>query len=120
VPEPTALTAGAIAAAVSAATMAAFGVDYYSLLYGLVGALLALPHTETMGRARAMLFVVLSTLAGAVIGNAVVSWQQSTSKGFLFLCCLAGGIVAPAAAGLLLKNLQRVVDAAVKRIGGRS
>lgn len=118
-PEPTALTAGAIAAAFSAATMAFFGVDYYSLLYGLVGALLALPHAEAMGRARAVLFVVLSTLAGAALGNALATWQQNTSKGFLFFSCLAGGIVAQAGASLLLRNLQRLVDAAVKRIQGR-
>jgi uncharacterized membrane protein len=119
VPEPTALTLSAVAAALSGAAMALFGVDYYALLYGLVGALLALPHAEAMGRARAVLFVVLSTLAGAAIGTAAALWMQSASKGLLFVCCLGGGIVSQAAASLLLKNLQRLVDAAVKRIGGR-
>jgi hypothetical protein len=121
VPEPTAVTAGAVAAAMSAASLALFGVDYYSLLYGLVGALLALPHVEQMGRGRAVLFVVLSTLAGAAMGNGLTAYLDSKSRPLLIAGCLAGGILAQAFAGLLLKNAPRLVEAALKRIqGGRN
>jgi predicted aconitase with swiveling domain len=120
VPEPTTLTAGAIAAAVSAATMAFFGVDYYSLLYGLVGALLALPHVEQMGRGRAVAFVVLSTLAGAVIGNGFAAYVDSKSRPVLIMGCLVGGLVAQALAGQVLQRVPRLVDALIKRVMGRS
>lgn len=115
-PEPTTFTAGAITAAISAATMAFFGVDYYSLLYGVIGALLALPHVEQMGRVRAMVFVILSTLAGAVIGNGFVLWIDTKSRGALFLSCLVGGLAAQAMAGQLLKSVPRLAEALVKRV----
>lgn len=113
------LSFGAIAAAMSAVSLALFGVDYYSLLYGLVGALLALPHVEQMGRWRAVLFVVLSTLAGAVIGNGIVAYFATQSRPLLIAGCLAGGIVAQTLAAALLKNVPRLFEAGIERVFGK-
>jgi uncharacterized protein YneF (UPF0154 family) len=119
VPIDSTLSFGAVAAAMSAISLALFGVDYYSLLYGLVGALLALPHVEQMGRWRAVLFVVLSTLAGAVIGNGILAYFASSNRALLIAGCLAGGIVAQALAAALLKNVPRLFDAAIARMFGK-
>lgn len=114
--EPTTVTAGALAAAASAVTLALFGVDYYSLLYGFVGAALALSQAEAMGRSRAILYVSLSTLVGAVIGNVFVDWIDHKSRFYLIGSCLVGGIVAQALVAVLIKHAPALAEAAVTRL----
>jgi hypothetical protein len=111
--------AAAVAAALSTASLALFGVDYYSLLYALVGALLALPHAEQMGRTRAIVYVMLSVLAGAAIGNCAVLYLHLTSRPMLILACLGGGLLAQALAAFILKNAGAILEAFISRWRGK-
>jgi hypothetical protein len=110
--EPTTQTATALAASLSGITLALLGVDYYSLLYAFVGALFALYEAERMGRGKAVLFAVLSTLAGAVMGSLlpqlVGSWAGAQiSPGAARLLLMAGSIVCGFGMQSILARLLR-------------
>jgi len=119
--EPTTTTAAAWAAALSSVTLAAFGMDYYSLLYGLVGAMMAMHSAEAMPRLRAVLFVVLCTLVGAALGNAAIALggmvfgvqalQPGATRALLILGCVVGGYGAQAILARLLGRALERVDA---------
>lgn len=111
--EPTTAIIAAWAAILSGVTMAVFGVDYYSLLYGMVGAMLALHQAETMPRLRAVLFVLLSTLVGSALGNAALNFFGASNKGMLFVGCIVGG----AGAQIFINGLLK---AALARIGANA
>lgn len=113
--EPAAnLSPGAIAAMVSTVTMAFLGVDHYSLLWGLVGALLALYQAEKMGRTRALIYVMLSTLVGAAVGNGAIASISSTSKPLLIVASLVSGFGAQLVVTALLRAGLKRID----RLGG--
>lgn len=95
-PEPTATVAASMAAAASGVTLALLGVDYHSLLYGLIGALIAVGQTEHTSRWRAVVSVILSTIAGAVIGSVFVEIAGIKGKSSLLLGCIVGGAGAQA------------------------
>ncbi|HSW19541.1 MAG TPA: hypothetical protein VLJ86_20140 [Ramlibacter sp.] len=114
--EPASATMAAGAAALSAVTLALFGVDYYSLLYALVGALMALGRAEQMGRARAIVYVLLSTLSGAVIGNVVTDYFQLRSRIVLIALCLVGGLVAQAVASVIFRAAPGLTNTAVRAL----
>lgn len=118
IPETSAATA-ALMAAVSAATMAVFGVDYYSLLWALVGAMLAVTLSEKMSRGRAIVYVLLSMLVGAVLGNVVGLRFEHAPKVLLNALCALGGITAQGIASALLAAAPRVTDAIVRKIEAR-
>lgn len=118
-PEPIAPTVASLAAAASTIALALFGVDYYSLLYALVGAFFALGHAEQMGRMRAVVYVTLSTLAGAVIGTAVNEYLGLKSRILLIGLCLVGGIVAQALAGALVRAAPGLARKAIKGAADR-
>ena len=94
--EPTMTLAPVLAASASTITLALIGVDHYSLVWGLVGALLALYQAETMGRIKSVTFVALSTLIGAALGTAAQEWWGGTSRPLLILASLTGGFGAQA------------------------
>lgn len=103
-------------AGASAVTMALFGVDHYAMLYGFVGAIMALPVSDQrLGVRRAVLSVVLSTLAGAAIGVAATELFESASRGALFVSAAVGG----AGAQSIIAALLRAAIARIERIGGR-
>lgn len=110
------LPAAAITAAISAVTLALFGVDYYSMLWGFVGSLVALTQTSPMSRARAIFFVSLSTFVGAAIGNAAIDFANSTSRPMLLLGCLVGG----AGSQLLINTMISALAERIKKIGGQA
>lgn len=114
--EPTTTAAASLAAAMSGITIALLGVDYYSLLYGMVGAFLALGSAESMGRGRAILYVILSTLVGSAIGNAslIVFPVGSQTRAVLILGCLVGGAGAQLLVAALLKAALKRID----KLGG--
>lgn len=104
----------ALAATLSTISLALFGVDYYSMLGGFLGALLALPQAESMGRFKALLFVALSTLVGAVIGNVLVVLAGSTARPLLILGCIVGG----AGAQLLVATVIKALTTRIEKLGG--
>lgn len=113
-PEPTSTSAAAIAATASGVTMALFGVDYYSLLYGLVGAMVAVVNTAQMPWLKAVVFVVLSTLVGSVLGNAAAVTLGATNHIMLSLGCIIGG----AGAFGLVAALLKIATGKINGIGG--
>ncbi|WP_017756862.1 putative holin [Pseudacidovorax intermedius] len=89
-PEPTSNVVACIAASASTLAMAMPGVDYYALIWGLIGALLALYQAERMGRIRSLVFVALSTLVGAACGTAATEFIGSSRPVLIVLSLIAG------------------------------
>lgn len=126
-PEPTSTTsaaAGMIAGNASTITLALLGVDYYSLIWSMVGTLLALYQAEKMGRWRSIFFVVLSTLIGAALGTlgaAVVAYFVADDK----IIAAAGrpllmgaSLLAGFGAQLIVTALLRAGLSRIDRLGG--
>lgn len=114
-PEPTTTAVASIAAAISGVTMALLGVDYHSLLYGLVGSLIAIGQSEHTSRWKAVVGVVLSTITGSVLGTAAVELFNLTGKTSLLLGCIVGGAGAQA----LVLGLVNIASSQIERIGGK-
>ncbi len=111
--EPTTVAAGAIATA-STVTLAILGVDYYSLIWAMVGTLLALYQAERMGRVRSVIYVTLSTLVGAAVGTGTMSFFTSESRGMLIVVSCVSGFGAQVIVTALLKaGVHRI-----KKLGG--
>lgn len=108
-------TVTGLAAALTALSLALFGVDHYSLLYAMVGAFFALSHSGSMGRWRSISYVILSTLAGAVIGNAVNDYTGNTHRIMLVLFCLGGGLTAHILAALVMEYAPKFFEGLLKR-----
>lgn len=113
--EPTSMTAASVAATLSGITLAMLGVDYYALLGGLVGAMLAMGQAAPMTRARAVLYVVLSAIAGAMLGHGAVTLAGNTARPMLIICSLVAGAGAQALiAALIGAAIERI-----KKAGGQ-
>lgn len=116
--EPTSTaTASALAASISGLTLALLGVDYYALMWALVGALVAVTQAASMGRQRAFLFVVLSTMAGAALGGGVHDLMGGSGRPVLVLASLVGGFGAQALLGRAVAAVMRRID---RDVGGSS
>lgn len=110
----------ALVATLSAALLAIFGVDYYSLLGGLVGAMLSLGGAARMSRGNSIVFVLLSTFVGAVLGNVVATRLDQPPRAVLILLCIGGGILAQALASALVAAGPRLADRALKWLERRA
>jgi urea transporter len=113
--EPATTTAASVAAAVSGITMALLGVDYHAVLYGFVGALIAVSQSQHTSRWRAVVSVVLSTVTGAVLGTAVVHALGLDGRASVLLGCIVGGAGAQA----LVLGLVRAAESRVSRMGDK-
>jgi hypothetical protein len=99
----TSTAAAGLAAAISGITLALFGVDYYSLVGGCLGASFAVSlASTTMGWFKALSSVLFTALIGAILGSALVSLFGNTQRTVLVALCIVG------AAGA-----QRLVAAAI-------
>lgn len=107
--DPLTQTMTALAASVSAVTMALLGVDHLSIIYGLVGALFAMFEAERMGRWRAIFYVVLSTVAGAAMGNSLAGLVTG-DRFVLFVGCIVCGFGTHAILSRLLRRGLRIID----------
>lgn len=112
--EPT-FVVNAIAAGASTVTMALLGVDHYALVWGMVGALLAVYQAENLGRARSVIFVTLSTLVGAACGTGALSAISSDSRPLLIVFSLVAGFGAQVIVTRLLRAFLHRID----RLGGQ-
>ena len=92
----------------SSYTMVLFGVDYYALVYALIGTMLLLSKLPKTTRLRAIGYVALSTISGAAAGNLTVEYFDTVSKFALFVACMVCG----GGAHLLLST---AIDALVNR-----
>ena len=72
--EPTTSAAAAgIAASISGVTLALIGVDLHALLWSLVGALFVMGEAPSMGRVRAVFYIVLTMLVGAALAHGLMA-----------------------------------------------
>ena len=114
---PTEPTTGAhaIALTVSTASIALLGVDHYSLIWGMVGALTALfVKEDSMGRVRSVIYIALSMLVGAAVGTGVLSFFNSESRGMLIVASLIAGFGAQK----IVTALLSAGIARIEKIGG--
>jgi hypothetical protein len=118
IPETSAAT-GALVAALSSMLLAIFGVDYYSMLWALIGAMIAVTLVEKMSRGRAIIYVLLSMMAGAILGNVVGLQFAHAPKMLLNGLCLVGGLASQAVAAGLLAAAPRLTDAIAREIERR-
>lgn len=93
----------AIVAGVSQLLLTLFGVDYYAMLWAFIGSLLAITQTLAMTRTRAIIYVLLSTLIGAVLGSAAVAFLGTGNRAFLAVLSCVGGVGHQTLIALLLK-----------------
>jgi VanZ family protein len=108
--EPT--TAATLAAAASGITLALLGVDYYSLLGGLLGAMLAVSQTDaTTTRWKSIGSVVLTCLIGSILGSAAVALLGGhTSRAVLVAVSLVCAAGAQRLVARLLALLETKID----------
>lgn len=108
-------TAAKTAAGVSSLTLALLGVSHYALIWGFVGALVALfQHRERMGAFRAITFVMLSTLSGAAMATWGITYLDTGTRPVLIGMSLVAGFGAQ----LLLTALIRNAIHRINQLGG--
>ena len=118
--EPTTTIASSVAA-VSMMTTALFGFDYHSMVWGLLGALIAARQGPSSEWLRAMAAALLSMLVGAAFGEAAIAglaliFPGGNVKPILFFACIIGGY---GGATLVIRCLDAVF-ARVKVLGDKS
>lgn len=106
--EPTSAAAAGIAASISGVTLALIGVEWYALLWSLIGALFVMGEAPSMGRARAVLYVVLTMLIGAALAHGLMAVAGLQNRAMLIGLSVVFGAGA-----------QRVVSALIKAAEGR-
>jgi len=110
----TTTTTGLVAwfSSLSAVTLALVGVDYYALVWGLVGAMFARGHADEMkSRWRAVFYIVLSTCVGAAIGTGMQALLAEASRPVLIVFSLAGAAGAQRLLDALVSMLERRIEA---------
>lgn len=96
----------AFVVAANGTLLALLGVDYYAMLWAFVGALLVVTQTQKMGRGRAVVYVAVSTLVGAVLGSAAGSFLGAQSRAVNALLALLGGVGWQGIVALLLRMAE--------------
>lgn len=99
-------------ASVSAAVLALLGVDYYALLWGVIGAVISALWGESLGRTGAIVTVITSSFVGAGFGTAIA--EQSGSRSWLIVAAL----VCAAGARPIVATAVQVVVARLKKLAG--
>ncbi len=96
----------------SAALLALLGVDYYALLWGIIGAIFSLSYLPPMGKRAAVATVVISSMIGAAFGTALA--EKTGSRSLLIVLAL----VAAAGAQPIMAAAVRALVRRVARLGG--
>ncbi len=111
--EPTNFAA-VLAATLSSFSLALFGVDWYALLWGFVGAMYALFNGPDLARLPAIAFVAMSTFAGASIGSMVVLAMAVEHRVVLIFISLVGGVCSQ----MIINEAAKSVSALIGRFLG--
>lgn len=103
---------------------ALLGLNYYALLYAFLGALVAVMKSEKINdRIRLVVFVIASTLVGAIMGTASAEYLLITRKSFIAMISLCCGLWWQALLAIVLTVIQAkgkaIVEAVVEIIFGK-
>ena len=110
--EPTNFVAVAVTA-VSAVTMSLLGIDYYGIVWALLGALYNVYNRQNAdSKIRTTAFVLLSTIVGAGLGLAAASLMHVTVQIVVSVCCAVGGYATQAILDALKKSTASRIDQA--------
>jgi len=116
--DPAVHVAAAYATSASAISLAIIGVDYYAIVWGLLGALSMLALTAPVTRTRAVLTVMASTACAAAMSHFLVGLIAEDKESRSAIIAVAFVLGAGAQPVLL-----EVIEAIVTRIrawGGRN
>lgn len=106
------------AASATGCLMALLGVEPMALVYGLIGAVLAQYEANRIGGLRAVLYVALSTVAGAALGTVAVELilklAPISPKAALLGGCLVGGYGAPRILAKVLGRAEATIEGGAK------
>lgn len=116
--DPTANAAAAYAASVSAISLAIIGVDYYAIVWGLLGALSMLALTAPVTRTRAVFTVMASTACAAAMSHflvGLVAEDEGSRSAVIAVAFVLGAGAQP----LLLEMVESIVMR-IRTWGGRN
>jgi hypothetical protein len=115
--DPTVNMAAAYAASASAISLALIGVDYYAIVWGLLGALSMLALTAPVTRARAMVTVAASTACAAALAHFLV--DMAGGEGNRSAIIAVAFVLGAGAQPVLLAMVETIV-ARIRAAGGRN
>lgn len=101
---------GLFVSTVSGMLLALLGVDYYSLLWAVVGSVGALLYSAPTSRSRAAFSVFISTLMGAALGTAVaehVGGSRSVLIVMSIVCATGPQLLINALLSRIVKTINR-------------
>lgn len=112
--EPTSFITLAVGA-ISAVTLTLVGVDYYGIVWALLGALYNVYGRQSPdSKLKTTAFIILSTLIGAGLGMAAAAVIGVTVKIVASVCCLIGGYGIQQ----ILESLKKATTSRIDRMGG--
>lgn len=82
----------AFVAALNAATLALLGVNYYAVVWAFLGSLVAMTQMERKVWSRAVLYSLLSTLIGSLMGTATADFLNITNRSALAFLSILGAL----------------------------
>lgn len=103
-------TVAIFVSSLSATLLAVLGVDYYSLLWAVVGSVGALLYTAPTTRSRAAFTVAVSTLMGAALGTFVaerMGGSRSVLIVFAIVCATGPQLLINALLSRLVTTINR-------------
>lgn len=98
-----AVDVGAFVAVLNAATLALLGVNYYAVVWAFLGSLVAMTQMERKPWMRAVLYSLLSTLMGSLLGTAGADFMGLTNKSALAFLSTVGALSWQTSLALVVK-----------------
>lgn len=96
----------------SATLLALLGLNYYAFIWAFVGACVALGKTEKLSKGRAILYVMLSTAVGALLGTVAAERFEIKAASIIAIMALLGGMGWQGITAALLQSFRdRIVGA---------
>lgn len=77
---------------VSAYLASTLGLNYFAVVWAFIGAMVALTRIQKMNRTRALVYVMLSTLIGALLSTFAADWWKVQVPSAIAFMALLGGM----------------------------